>query len=365
MKFADVLEIRNGKNQRQVENPQGKYPIYGSGGVMGYADDFLCDAETIVIGRKGNINNPIFVNEPFWNVDTAFGLVVNKQLLLPKYLYYFCVNYDFEKLNTTVTIPSLTKANLLQIDINFPELEQQKIIVDNLDKITDLIAIRQSEINLLDRLVKSRFIEMFGDPLINSDRWLAVPITDVCREILGGGTPSKSHAEYFTGTIPWVSPKDMKSAVISDSIDHITEEAISHSTTNLVPSNSVLMVIRSGILKHTLPLAINSTPVTINQDMKAFVPNDKITSAFLMYFFKAIEADVLAGVRGVTADNIDFKAFQQRTIIVPPIELQTQFAKFVTATDKSKYYNFSSIKSCLLAADKYRQEWMMCQTLNF
>ena len=182
----------------------------------------------------------------------------------------------------------------------------------------------------------SRFVELFGDPLNNDKGWQKVLITEVCHAILGGGTPSKSHPEYFTGSIPWVSPKDMKSSVINGSIDHITEEAIAHSTTNLVPANSVLMVIRSGILKHTLPVAINGLPVTINQDMKAFVPNEMVKTAFLMYYFKAIENDVLSGVRGVTADNIDFKAFQKRTIIVPPIELQEQFATFVEQVDKSK-----------------------------
>ena len=166
--------------------------------------------------------------------------------------------------------------------------------------------------------------------------WPCLSLAKTCKAILGGGTPSKSHPEYFTGRIPWVSPKYMKYAVISDSIDHITEEAVLHSTTNLVPKNSVLMVIRSGILKHTLPVAINSVPVTINQDMKAFVPGNGIITEFLMYYFKAIEPDVLAGVRGVTADNIDFKAFQQRIIIVPPLELQNRFAAFVAEVDKSK-----------------------------
>ena len=83
MRFADVLEIRNGRNQRQVECPNGKYPIYGSGGVMGYANSYICEANTVVIGRKGNINNPIFVEEPFWNVDTAFGPVSYTHLTLP------------------------------------------------------------------------------------------------------------------------------------------------------------------------------------------------------------------------------------------------------------------------------------------
>ena len=182
-------------------------------------------------------------------------------------------------------------------------------------------------------------------------------VTDACRSILGGGTPAKSHPEYFTGTIPWVSPKDMKSSIISDSIDHITEEAIAHSTTNLVPENSVLMVIRSGILKHTLPVAINRVPVTINQDMKAFVPNETVTTAFMMYFFKTIEQDVLSGVRSVTADNIDFKDFKKRTIIVPPLNLQEQFSAFVTQVDKSKSVIQKSLKETQLLFDSLMQEY--------
>ena len=132
-KFIDILEIYNGKNQKSVENPDGKYPIYGSGGVMGRADEYICPAETVVIGRKGSINNPIFVTEPFWNVDTAFGLVARKEVLLPKYLFYFCRYFDFEKLNTTVTIPSLTKANLLKIEIPIPSIIEQKSIVTKLN----------------------------------------------------------------------------------------------------------------------------------------------------------------------------------------------------------------------------------------
>lgn len=128
-RFSDVLTIINGKNQKGVENPHGKYPIYGSGGIMGYADDFICNGQTVIIGRKGSINKPIFVDGPFWNVDTAFGLSAQTDILLPKYLYYFCEKFDFEQLNTTVTIPSLTKANLLNIEIKLPSLSEQEIIV--------------------------------------------------------------------------------------------------------------------------------------------------------------------------------------------------------------------------------------------
>ena len=162
VKFADTLKIINGKNQQKVEDPQGKYPIYGSGGIMGYANDYICPAETVIIGRKGSINKPIFADTPFWNVDTAFGLCTDKAKLFPKYLYNFCVNFDFECLNTTVTIPSLTKSNLLNIEIPLPPLDEQRRIAAVLDKVSDLIAKRREQMNKLDELVKARFVEMFG-----------------------------------------------------------------------------------------------------------------------------------------------------------------------------------------------------------
>ena len=84
--WKDVVTIISGKNQKAVSCPDGKYPIYGSGGVMGKASECLCPTGCTVVGRKGTINRPIFVNEPFWNVDTAFGIYPSESLL-PKYLW--------------------------------------------------------------------------------------------------------------------------------------------------------------------------------------------------------------------------------------------------------------------------------------
>ena len=92
-KWSDVLTIVSGKNQKTVVSSGGKYPIYGSGGIMGYASNYLCEAGTTIVGRKGTINKPIFVNEPFWNVDTAFGISPGNELH-PKYLYYFCCSFN-------------------------------------------------------------------------------------------------------------------------------------------------------------------------------------------------------------------------------------------------------------------------------
>ncbi|HGE7818564.1 TPA: restriction endonuclease subunit S, partial [Streptococcus pneumoniae] len=116
-KWNEILTIRNGKNQKQVEDADGKFPIYGSGGIMGYAKDWIVKKNSVIIGRKGNINKPILVRENFWNVDTAFGLEPVLEKINSEYLFYFCQLYNFEKLNKAVTIPSLTKSDLLNISI--------------------------------------------------------------------------------------------------------------------------------------------------------------------------------------------------------------------------------------------------------
>ncbi|UJS22795.1 restriction endonuclease subunit S [Thiothrix winogradskyi] len=133
-KFSDVLDIRNGRNQKAVESESGTYPVLGSAGnVMGYATDYICEAGTTIIGRKGNISTPIYVETKFWNVDTAFGLSP-KAGLNNKFLYYYCLSYDFAALNRGTTIPSLVKSELLEISIPLPPLPEQTRIVAILDE---------------------------------------------------------------------------------------------------------------------------------------------------------------------------------------------------------------------------------------
>lgn len=92
---------------------------------MGFATDWLTSENSVIIGRKGNINKPILMIEKFWNVDTAFGLEPNKSVLNVYYLYWFCKFFDFNKLNKTVTIPSLTKSDLLEINMPLPPIDIQ------------------------------------------------------------------------------------------------------------------------------------------------------------------------------------------------------------------------------------------------
>lgn len=132
VEFKDVLEIISGKNQKQVSSVSGKYPIYGSGGIIGRSNDYLCQAGTTIIGRKGTINNPIYVQEKFWNVDTAFGLSPLGHLE-GRLLYYFSVLFDFKKLDKSTTIPSLSKRDLLSIQFPLPPLPIQRAIVSKIE----------------------------------------------------------------------------------------------------------------------------------------------------------------------------------------------------------------------------------------
>lgn len=162
-----IVDIKNGKHYKDVINPNGKYPIYGSGGVINFADEYLCNEDSVIVGRKGTINNPIFVKEKFWNIDTAFGLEANRNLLVPMFLYYFAQNFNFLALNTATTMPSLTKSNLQKIKMPLPSIPEQKRIVQKLDAlfacIDKVIALLQKNIAVADNFMNSVLNDVFSD----------------------------------------------------------------------------------------------------------------------------------------------------------------------------------------------------------
>ena len=123
--WKDVLKIVNGRDYKPIADPNGQYPVYGSGGLMGRATDYLCPEHTVVVGRKGTIDKPFVVDEKFWNVDTAFGVVPNQGVLHYLYLFWYCNQLDFKKLNKASTLPSTIKDDLLKLWINVPPYELQ------------------------------------------------------------------------------------------------------------------------------------------------------------------------------------------------------------------------------------------------
>jgi type I restriction enzyme S subunit len=141
---------------------------------------------------------------------------------------------------------------------------------------------------------------------------------------LGGGTPSKSNENFWHGSIPWVSPKDMKAPTIVDSEDHISEDAVENSAAKMIPPGSVLFVTRSGILAHSFPVATTKTAVTINQDLKAITPTPAIDSGYLAWALRAYERLILDKCRkhGTTVHSIEAPTLKAFCLPIAPYSEQ-------------------------------------------
>ncbi len=152
-----------------------------------------------------------------------------------------------------------------------------------------------------------------------------------------GSTPTKRNKSFWNGGIPWVSPKDMKNDIINDTIDHITDEAIAVGAAPLIHPNSVLVVVRSGILQHTVPIAMNTTEVSINQDMRALTPKADVPviGGFIAVFLKCSQHKLLTQVKwSTTVQSINRESIQDIEIPLPPLKIQKQLVQKVTAQRK-------------------------------
>ena len=168
--------------------------------------------------------------------------------------------------------------------------------------------------------------------------------------LLGGGTPSKRNPGFWNGHIPWISAKDMKIDRIEDSIDHITEEAISKSSAKIIPKSSILFVVRGMILNHTLPIAITDDVVTINQDMKALVPEIADMSEYLLFACKFVSKQILFKVKSAThgTRRLETATLKDWAIPIPPISEQKEIVR--------------RIESLFKLADSIEQQYQQAET---
>lgn len=137
--------------------------------------------------------------------------------------------------------------------------------------------------------------------------------------ISGGGTPSKSQKLYWNGDIPWISAKDMKSDIITTTLDHITQKGLESTSTKLFRKNSIAMVVRSGILKHTLPVSLLGVEATVNQDLKVYDSGDDLLNKYFFWYVKANQSFLLNeySKSGTTVNSIEFSRFKEHSIPIP------------------------------------------------
>ncbi|MGH7034621.1 MAG: restriction endonuclease subunit S [Stellaceae bacterium] len=162
--------------------------------------------------------------------------------------------------------------------------------------------------------------------------WISAKLGELCT-IVGGGTPERSNPDFYDGDIPWVTPKDMKTWEISGSKIHITKAGLENSATRLVPGNTVLVVVRSGVLKHTIPVGINRCAVAINQDMKGLICGNQVYPDFLAYFLKERSHVILQWVRATTADNFPIDKLRELDVPLPPMSEQRRIVDILDKVD--------------------------------
>lgn len=142
--LGDLVKIKYGKNQKKVQDDEnGKYPIYGTGGLMGYSIEYLYDKPSVLIGRKGSIEKVRYIDKPFWTVDTLFYTEVNEEIVIPKYLYYIISQIDLSRYNEGTSIPSLRTETLNRLDLPIPDLDHQNRVLSILSSIDEKIEINE------------------------------------------------------------------------------------------------------------------------------------------------------------------------------------------------------------------------------
>ncbi|RWR12636.1 restriction endonuclease subunit S [Siminovitchia fortis] len=265
-------------------------------------------------------------------VDIAY-LRPNETIVGKEYLNYLFNSTFFrqqaEGIARGTTRLRITRKNLGNLPIPLPPKKEQKQIVVKIERLLNKVneakrLIEEAKETFEHRraaIIKSILQErVINDKVPNG--WKKVKVKDIFN-IFGGGTPRKSNKDYWNGTIPWISAKDMKAMYITETKDYITEQGLNNSSAKLANKYSVAMVVRSGILQRTLPVAYLLTECTVNQDLKVFDSGDKLINKYFFWYIKGNEKSLLNkySKSGTTVNSIEFERFKSHEILLPPAEV--------------------------------------------
>lgn len=331
--IGEICDIVCGQDYKSVQNVNGVYPIYGTGGIMGYASEFRCPANSVIVGRKGNINNPIFVEEPFWNVDTAFGVVPKS--VVPKYFFYFCRNYDFSKHDVSVTIPSLRRTDILKIQVPIRTQIEQERIVAELDLLTEIIDKQKQQLKELDNLAQSIFYNMFGNPVENGKGWIVRKLGDVCGFVNGFAFKSE---KFKKEGLPVLRISNIQNDIVKeDDMVYFSPSDYKEDFSKYQVVKGDIVIAMSGATTGKLGVHIGSSTYYLNQRVGKFLPSKTtLNESYLLYYLKSMSAQILNDAMGVAQPNISSGQIKGYDILVPPMDAQISFATIINTIASQK-----------------------------
>lgn len=193
MKLGDICQIRYGKDHKGLID--GSIPAYGSGGVMRYVDRALWDKPSVLIPRKGTLENLFFVDQPFWTVDTLFWTEIDESKVLPKFLYYTLRTKNLAELNVGTAVPSLTTKVLNEVEVEVPSLDVQARTVALLSSFDDAAALNNRTNDYLAAICDAAFSEQFGNTDDNA------VLSDIADITMGQSPSGKSYNEEGKGAV--------------------------------------------------------------------------------------------------------------------------------------------------------------------
>lgn len=326
--LCDKISLNNIKVKQKDYLVEGKFPVVDQGQdlVGGYYNDenLVLPGEPpfIIFGDHTKVKKYI----PFKFIAGADGVKVlkPKDAVDSKFLFYSLFTIKIEDKGYARHFQLLEKEFF-----PLPEISEQHAIVSKIEELfSELDKGKQQLETTLQQLkvYRQAVLKWAFDGKLTNERikdselpegWILKPFNEL-GSWRGGGTPTKSRKDFWEkGTIMWVSPKDMKSQIIHDTIDKITLNAVENSSTKLVPKGSVLFVVRSGILRRTLPIALTVSEVTVNQDLQAFTPNN-LSPEYVYWYAAAKNEDIRreCSKDGTTVESIESVALKNYLIPV-------------------------------------------------
>ncbi|MGL5676294.1 MAG: restriction endonuclease subunit S [Cellulosilyticaceae bacterium] len=322
-----IIRIQNLNNPKQEFN-------YFNGNI---ADKYVVRHGDILISWSASIGVFEWDREDAVLNQHIFKVVFDKEKINKTY-FKFMVSIALDKAMQYMhgsTMKHITKGYFDAIPMPVPDLETQEKIAQILKKSQQLLNAREKQLQACDELIKSQFIEMFGDPISNPRGWEKKLLGNEC-DIVTGNTPSRKIAEYYGDYIEWIKSDNINtpSATLTTATEYLSEQGLQVGRS--VESGSILMTCIAGSIKCIGNVGIADRPVSFNQQINAVVPK-KHNTWFMYEMFKLsqpyIQSTINMSLKGILSKG----QLSELEFIFPPIELQNQFGEFVQQVDKLKF----------------------------
>ena len=328
--LSDLVTIKYGKNQKKVVSEYGNVPIYGTGGLMGYATDFLYDKPSVLIGRKGTISKVKYVEQPFWTVDTLFYTVINTELVIPKYLYYVMIQLDLNNYNEGTTIPSLRRETLYNLEFDIPPIDEQKKIISCLKPLEEKIVNNNKINNNLEQQAQAIYQQMFIENA--SSDWAEGTLSNIADITMGQSPNGSSYNEDSNGTIFFQGRAEF-------GFRFPTVRLYTTEPKRMACVNDTLMSVRAPVGD----LNVAHTNCCIGRGLAAIHSKNNHQS-FVLYTMFSLkkQLDVFNG-EGTVFGSINRNSLNEMPIIIPSSEKLDEFETLVAPMDASIHNNYDEI----------------------